>query len=204
MNNSPIKLPISILFCISLFALISANAFGVSFDVSSITYDWDPPPYGYGSDEPGNYFYLYNFSMSTHNQAISDYFDSNPLTDFSVITIDADYIQRFTLPGNFTVAWDDSDTSITAITMNQYDALIDDYWSNIAYNYILNGWVDYSYILIENATTGNESKRTHFINELASDPFAKQIDIVVIPEPNLLLSLCGLLSILIAKEKIKR
>jgi len=140
------------------------------------TYEWDPPYLGYNIDAPGNFFYLYGWDFDDWNAELAYYAQRNWQNSLRIGHTNGSVINRFNLPG-LTVAWDSSDPGVTAITMNQYDVLISEYWSAVAIQLILNGWIDYAFIEVDESPPTTYPKIKHFCDVLAGDIFASQIKI---------------------------
>ena len=140
------------------------------------TYSWNPPAQ-YGVDAPGNFFYLYDFDFTDYNANLAYYMDTYKVNSVGIGHTNGDQITRFTLSGNFRVAWDNPGTGFTDITMLQFDNLILDYWREVAINLIINGWIDHVYYSIDESSIASYPHVRHVLEVLQSDYFTAQIPI---------------------------
>jgi len=152
-----------------------------------ITYEYDTPPYGLNVEYPGNYFYLHDFDFSVLDAQLNYWVNTRHANSIMIGPKYAGYhatTHRF--PDYFWVGWDYPDSSIAAITQGQFDKLIIDYWQEIAFHLITNGWIDYVYILFDETRTDWPSsygygygyeKMKYFCELLQTNPFTAQLKI---------------------------
>ena len=149
-------------------------------------YQYDPPPWGYNYDYPGNYFSLHDFDFTDWNAGMNYWFNTRSANSMIIGHMNGYHANYFKFLDGFTVAWDHPDPSFTAITQLQYETLIIDFWEEMAWNLIINGWIDYAYILIDETRTDNPAydyaygfkKMKHFMEVLKSNPLTAQIKIM--------------------------
>jgi hypothetical protein len=153
------------------------NPYNVTYP-HGVSYQWNPPPQGYGVDAPGNHFTLHSFDFTVVNAALSHFVDTRHANSFLFAATNGKVIDQITLPGNFAVAWDDPQSGATAITKDQYDNLILDYYEAWAANLIANGWIDYAFILCDESQYPDYPKIQNFIDVLASSPTASMIPLL--------------------------
>ena len=140
------------------------------------THLWNPPPQGYNIDGPGNFFYLYDWDFADWNAELAYYAQKNWQNSLRIGHTNGTVINRFNLPG-LTVEWGNPGTVYTEITMLQFDNLILDYYREVAIQLILNGWIDYAFIEVDESPPTTYPKIKHFCDVLAGDLFTSQIKI---------------------------
>ena len=171
---------------------------------SPIHMNWSPPPAGYGVDQPGNHFKLYDWDFTEFNRDLSYYIDDLKVNAFMLTMTNPTVCNLFTHlpgkelerangapPGHLTLDWQtwheitvvgydrrDWDwIEFKDITRDQYDHLLKDFYRAMAENLEAHGWLDRAIIQVDETHARGIAPYVHFLKLLKSDPLTAQLQI---------------------------